>query len=108
LRLRAARDAKIQSENLLYIADPGSGGVFVYAYAPPTIKFVEFLTDARAPGGECVDAAAPREELLVDNPSRRTARANLFACAGQIKGDAPRVAPRSHCRLEGFPIGRNS
>jgi hypothetical protein len=29
----------------------------VYTYAPPTIKFVEFLTDARAPGGECVDAA---------------------------------------------------
>jgi hypothetical protein len=60
----AARDVKYESENLLYVADPTSGGVFVYTYAPPAIKFVEFLTDAPVPGGECVDAA---QDVFVTN-----------------------------------------
>ena len=44
-----------KSENLLYIADPGSDGVIVYSY--PRLKFVGMLTGASAPLGECVDRA---------------------------------------------------
>jgi hypothetical protein len=35
-----------QNEDLLYIADPGTGGVIVYTYEPPRYKFVGFLADA--------------------------------------------------------------
>jgi len=45
-----------RSENLLYIGDPGSGGVLVYAYLP-SLKFVGVLAEPSVPGGECVDAA---------------------------------------------------
>jgi hypothetical protein len=45
-----------RSENLLYIGDPGSGGVLVYSYLP-SLKFVGVLSEPPVPGGECVDAA---------------------------------------------------
>src|ERR1700729_3013592 len=41
-----------KSEDLLYIADPGSGGVIVYRY--PRLKFVGMLTGPPAPLAECV------------------------------------------------------
>jgi hypothetical protein len=53
-----------KSENLLYIADPGSGGVIVYAYRPSRLRFVGMLADAPTPLGECVDKA---QHLFVTN-----------------------------------------
>ncbi|HEX3456576.1 MAG TPA: hypothetical protein VHR97_01350 [Candidatus Baltobacteraceae bacterium] len=53
-----------QNEDLLYIADPGTGGVIVYTYEPPRYKFVGFLADATAPLGECVDKA---QQIFVTN-----------------------------------------
>jgi hypothetical protein len=45
-----------RSETLLYIGDPGSGGVLVYTYLP-ALKFVGVLVTPSDPGGECVDKA---------------------------------------------------
>ena len=46
-------------EDLLYVSDPGSNGVFVYwLQAPPReLKLVGFLNAALYPRGECVDTA---------------------------------------------------
>ena len=46
-----------ESENLMYVSDPGLGGVVVYSYQPPRYKFVGFLSDPSYPLGECVDKA---------------------------------------------------
>ncbi len=43
-------------ETLLYIGDPGSGGVLVYTYLP-ALRFVGVLATPSHPGGECVDKA---------------------------------------------------
>ena len=59
-----ARDGK--DADLLYVADPGTGGVIVYSYQPPKYKFVGFLTGAESPAGECVDAA---QNVYVTNHS---------------------------------------
>jgi hypothetical protein len=48
------RDAA--TENLLYVADPGTGGVLVYSYRPARYKFVGFLSGTE-PTGLCVDRA---------------------------------------------------
>jgi hypothetical protein len=55
-----------KDENLLYVADPGSGGVQVYSYAPPLVKFVGFLSGASSPAGECVDR---QQNVFVTNHS---------------------------------------
>jgi hypothetical protein len=46
-------------ENLLYVSDPGSNGVFVYWLQPrpAKLKLVGFLNAALYPRGECVDKA---------------------------------------------------
>lgn len=44
-------------QNLLYIADPGTGGVLVYSYPPAGLKFVGMLTAPISPAGLCVDKA---------------------------------------------------
>lgn len=54
-----------RSENLLYIADAGSGGVLVYSYLP-ALKFVGVLSEPPTPGGERVDAA---QDLFVTDVS---------------------------------------
>jgi hypothetical protein len=45
-----------KSQSLLYIGDPGSGGILVYTYLP-ALKFVGVLATPSHPGGECVDKA---------------------------------------------------
>jgi hypothetical protein len=49
----------VSGEDLLYVADPGSNGVFVYwlAARPAKLKLVGFLNAALYPAGECVDKA---------------------------------------------------
>jgi hypothetical protein len=51
-------------ENLLYISDPGTNDVFVYAYRPAPLKLVGVLTGFNAPGGECVDKA---QDVFITN-----------------------------------------
>jgi len=46
----------IANENLLYVADPGTGGVLVYSYRPARYKFVGFLSET-GPTSLCVDRA---------------------------------------------------
>ncbi len=58
---RAARD-----QNLLYVADPGTGGVVVYTYEPPKFRFAGFLSGAASPAGECVDK---QQNVYVTNHS---------------------------------------
>jgi hypothetical protein len=55
-----------KAENLLYVADPGTGGVVVYTYAPPKFKFAGFLSGAASPAGECVDK---QQNVYVTNHS---------------------------------------
>lgn len=45
------------NENLLYVSDPLSNGVFVYWFRPASLKLVGFLNAASYPAGECVDRA---------------------------------------------------
>jgi hypothetical protein len=49
----------ISGEDLLYVSDPGSNGVFVYwlEARPAKLKLVGFLNAALYPAGECVDKA---------------------------------------------------
>ncbi|HLY01155.1 MAG TPA: hypothetical protein VKR56_01520 [Candidatus Cybelea sp.] len=49
----------VSDEDLLYVSDPGSNGVFVYSLAarPAKLRLVGFLNAALYPGGECVDKA---------------------------------------------------
>ena len=58
--------------NLLYVADPGTGGVVVYTYAPPKFKFAGFLSGAASPAGECVDK---QQNVYVTNHSFANSRA---------------------------------
>jgi hypothetical protein len=46
----------IANENLLYVADPGTGGVLVYSYRPARYRFVGFLSGTE-PTSLCVDRA---------------------------------------------------
>ena len=48
-----------KSEDLLYVADYGSG-VFVYSFRPSRIKFVGFLSSPEDAEGECVDKGPKR------------------------------------------------
>ena len=54
------------SENLMYVADPATGGVLVYSYKPPRYKFVGFLQGLSEPDGECVDKA---QHIYIANSS---------------------------------------
>src|ERR1700729_1894606 len=56
-RRGTGRGPEENEQNLLYVADPGAGGVIVYTYEPPKYKFVGFLSGASSPAGECVDGA---------------------------------------------------
>jgi hypothetical protein len=49
----------VSGEDLLYVSDPGSNGVFVYwlQARPAKLKLVGFLNAALYPAGECVDKA---------------------------------------------------
>jgi len=49
----------VSGEDLLYVSDPGSNGVFVYwlQARPANLKLVGFLNAALYPAGECVDKA---------------------------------------------------
>lgn len=51
---RSWMSASAKNQDLLYVADYDVGGLVVYAYQPPRIKYVGFVA-ASQPRGECVD-----------------------------------------------------
>jgi len=53
-----------KDQDLLYVSDPGTGGVMVYTYNPPRYTFVGILSDAYQPLGECVDR---QQQIFITN-----------------------------------------
>jgi hypothetical protein len=63
----SAHSSRSMNGDLLYISDPGAGGVAVYSYSPSSLNQVGFLRRPDQPGAACVDIAqhvfVPKSEL---------------------------------------------
>jgi hypothetical protein len=85
--------AEARNENLMYVADPATGGVLVYSYRPARYKFVGFLLGLSEPTGECVDKA---QHIYVANNSAGGSEAVFEYAHG-------RMHPIRILGPEGFP-----